>query len=401
MALAELEDRHGHRAVERGVERDGDDHETSPFRRSTVRPATQRAFCERGDGLCAPRRAATGRRSVPVADDDGAEALARPDRQRRDRGRDDALDETPVGWWAHAARRDERERRLSPADRDERVRPVAVDDERGPVAGEAEAQQRGEVGVALRLARRAEHRSGDPDAARAGERDLRPPRLRRVPGLAADEPGDRPEQVVRGHDCATVGQCRAALADVPLDDRDAEGGTEELRRVGGRGDVARRVEAVRVRVVRAVEAELACGAVHRGDEARQCPARCDGERRRGVVRTRNESADHEVAHGDALPRTEPDVDSPTRAATAGTTTSSSSARRRSATSTVMSFVMLAIARGVRAAGGERLSVDGALDDERLGLDGGSGRECRPGEIKGGSGDGCYCEETPALHAASG
>ncbi len=96
------------------------------------------------------------------------------------------------------------------------------------------------------------------------------------------------------------------------------------------------------------------------------------------------------------------LDSPTRAATAGTTTSSSSESRRSATSTVISFVMLAIARGVRAPRAASVFPSTVLCTTiRPGLDGGSGRACRPGETEGGGRDGSDCEETPALHAASG
>src|SRR5688500_5380030 len=66
MPLTELEDRHRHGSVERRVERDGDDHDTSPRRRSTARPATQRAFCDRvGSGWS--RAATSGERATTRA----------------------------------------------------------------------------------------------------------------------------------------------------------------------------------------------------------------------------------------------------------------------------------------------------------------------------------------------
>ena len=101
VAVPALEVRHGQRAVERGVERDGDDHRGSRTAR-------------RGGGACGPRRTLRGRarpaRSTAFAATSGerastcaavehlhlAEPLALPDRQLDLHRRDDALDQRPL-----------------------------------------------------------------------------------------------------------------------------------------------------------------------------------------------------------------------------------------------------------------------------------------------------------------
>ena len=158
--LPELEDRHRQRAVERGVEGDGDDHDDEPHEmvdRRVGRPSppsarrSARARSRAGD----ERRAGDDAR--PVADDDRAEPLARANRQRGDRGRRRrarraACPSGPAGR-SSAARR--ARAALAPQPTATRAYgAVRVDDARGAVAAEAEAEERGEVAVALRLGRR-------------------------------------------------------------------------------------------------------------------------------------------------------------------------------------------------------------------------------------------------------
>ena len=98
------------------------------------------------------------------------------------------------------------------------------------------------------------------------------------------------------------------------------------------------------------------------------------------------------------PARSPSVDSPTPAATAGTVTTSSSETRSTATSAVISFVMLAIARGASASRAASVwpstelwtTYARGLDGRRGALGGGAERE-----------RGDRDRETEAHHAAPG
>ena len=208
MALPALEVRHGERAVDCGVERDGDDHRATAMRRSdpaatrpgqtwwTVRPAYQPNRAGR-PGRATALAATSGRcPSSRVARPhlDAPDDLPAPHRQvERRRAR------SPSGRAAGRGAR--RAAAASPRRGDREPRPygsfasayvlAGVDRVDDAVLRDAPREQRLQIGVALRARRAAEDRRVDRPHVRAHRRDLRPAGLVRVAGLHADHARER------------------------------------------------------------------------------------------------------------------------------------------------------------------------------------------------------------------
>ena len=237
-----------------------------------------------------PRRAATARRPASRRGRRRCRAAGPPGRAASRRGRDDPLDERRRRRRRtdDAARRDERERRAAPSRRSTRAYVRSRSTTRdGPVAREAEAEQRGEVGVALRLARRAEHRGGDADAVGRGRsRPATSPRAPCGPSCRRRSPGIVPSEVVGGHDDPAVGERRAAPADVPPDDgtRSAARSSFAAVRAPSRRGPARRGRAGCGSACRAGRAAAPCGS-----SPRRSAGACRPPRSRASSRRRSRS----------------------------------------------------------------------------------------------------------------
>ena len=193
------------------------------------------------------------------------------------------------------------------------IDPVRLHEPHRPVARRGPSEQRREVGVALRPRRAAEDRRVERDAVPAHGRDLAPARAAGVPGLHADQAGER-RRAGRSR-CAACGRPRSSSVRWRTIERTrgariaicASSVTSCARR-----DVARRVEPVGPREVRAVEAELAW------------PSRSSSRRTRSCRRARRSPPSasaasfalwisaplSEIADGDALARAQ--VDASTR-----------------------------------------------------------------------------------------
>ena len=354
VALPELEDRHRQRAIERRVQCHGDDHDASPTRRSRARPETQRPFCVSVGSDCdraatsgdratilAPSRTTSVPSGCPARTGSAATAGATT-RSTSERGRRRRLDDR--------ARRDEPRaaRAPNPPRRSRTSGPGRRPSTAGSSPGRTGAAPRGRDPVAPQTASRARRRS------------LRRRTLgRRRPATSRPTPCDpsfpRRSRPPRRSGCRSTrrrARRRAWRAAAPAYRRmigHPKGGPQKGRRVRGARDVARLVEPVRVAVPRVARGPSACAVAFMSvtNAGTLPPARTASVVAASfalgtsvpITRSRTETR---------CPARRSSDDSPTRAATVGTLTVPSSGSRSRATSAVMSFVMLAIARGVSA-----------------------------------------------------
>ena len=296
VALTELQRRDGERAVERGVEGDGDDHGAlswdEPHEMMDGAPGDPPGLARWRAGLRTadrPRRAASGRRRATRRSRRAFRAAGpRVTGQRATAGTTTLLRERALRRRGpdDRARRDHPDGRLAPADGDRRVGARRVDDAR------RSGSCRGRTGAAPRGRGRAGPRSATPstaaviaDAADARERDLRPPGERRCarscprrgranrPSRLSVDSTTRPSESRRAAACRRSGGSR---------DRGARrGGAWRCRAQSRRGPAL--IQPVRVPVVRAGEPEPPRLAVH---QPRRTAARCRLRRPRARSRRR-------------------------------------------------------------------------------------------------------------------
>src|SRR5439155_15400025 len=123
-------------------------------------------------------------------DDQLADAASALHRQVEGGRRDHALDERLVGPYGarQSLLRDEWDGGLAVADAGAEVDPPGLDQPHRPVAGDAPAEKRREVVIALRAIRASEHRRVQGYTVPPDRRNLAPAGRRRVSGLHAVEP---------------------------------------------------------------------------------------------------------------------------------------------------------------------------------------------------------------------
>ena len=310
----------------------------SPARWSTARRGDEPRPCAAPGALdrAGRRRAATGRRPAarrrrrPCR---GAARGATGSGRRAARRRARRADGRSASAGRRRAARRSAERPQAPADR--RPRRTSAPGRRPATGGTSASPKRSS---AARSASRCASVGAPRTVAvivtpsRRGDGDLRPARVVRVPGLAADEARARRRSGCRStRPRARRRAWRVAAAGVPADERVARA----LR--GGAAALSRAVETwpgwsspCGLRYVRPREPERARRGVHPRDEARR-PSRRPRAAASAVAASFALGTSVPISRsrdGDALPGAEGEsVDSPTRAAAAGTVTTSSSATR--------------------------------------------------------------------------
>ena len=278
VTLPELERRDGERAVERGVEGDGDDHGVSTVPRdgAPVRRASQRRLGERRRARRASRAATSGERATtprPVADDERAEPLA---------GRDGKPATAETTTCSSAARPSGR-RPDDPARRDDGdggAAPADLDGSRTGGRGRRRATAGSSPSPKRRRAARSLSRCASLGAPSTVAVTPTPPTRAKptcdqpasevCPVLPPTKPRKVPTRLSVDRTHAAARELRGLRARVPTEDGLAQRTAEQDRAVPGRRDVTRLVQAVGIAVVRPPQPEPPRLRVHRRDEAREC-----------------------------------------------------------------------------------------------------------------------------------